>query len=97
MLLAGFEPLAANAQLMIIGNDQKPGLDAQRKPTMGGPGKDTLSIVDISSPAALKILATLPIPVTTSSCPGSRPQCAAARNNPQGDAICGLVGFCKAV
>ena len=61
MLAAGFGPPAANAQLMIIGNDQKPGLDAQRKPTMGGPGKDTLSIVDMSNPAALKIVATIPL------------------------------------
>jgi DNA-binding beta-propeller fold protein YncE len=52
---------AAQAQLMIIGNDQKPGLDAERKPTMGGPGKDTLSIVDMSKPAALKIVATIPL------------------------------------
>jgi hypothetical protein len=44
MVLAGLGSTAARAQVMIIGNDQKPGLDAQRKPTMGGPGKDTLSI-----------------------------------------------------
>ena len=52
---------AAHAQLMIIGNDQKPGLDAERKPTCGAPGKDTLSIVDMSKPAALKIVATIPL------------------------------------
>jgi DNA-binding beta-propeller fold protein YncE len=69
MLLAGFGPLTANAQLMIIGNDQKPGLDAHRKPTMGGPGKDTLSIVDMSNPAALKILATIPLDNTVSGPP----------------------------
>jgi DNA-binding beta-propeller fold protein YncE len=61
MISAGLGAAAAQAQLMIIGNDQKPGLDAQRKPTMGGPGKDTLSIVDMSDPAALKILATIPL------------------------------------
>jgi DNA-binding beta-propeller fold protein YncE len=61
MVLAGLGSTAAQAQVMIIGNDQKPGLDAQRKPTMGGPGKDTLSIVDMSNPAALKIIATIPL------------------------------------
>lgn len=61
MVLACLGSAAAHAQLMIIGNDQKPGLDAQRKPTMGGPGKDTLSIVDMSDPAALRIVATLPL------------------------------------
>ncbi len=61
MVLAGLGSAAAHAQLMIIGNDQKPGLDAQRKPTMGGPGKDTLSIVDMSNPAALKVVATIPL------------------------------------
>ncbi len=52
---------AAHAQLMIIGNDQKPGMDADRKPTMGPMGKDTLSIVDMSKPTALKIIATIPL------------------------------------
>lgn len=60
-LLIGFGSAAAQAQLMIIGNDQKPGLDADRKATMGGPGKDTVSIVDMSNPAALKIVATIPV------------------------------------
>jgi hypothetical protein len=61
MVSAGLGWAAAHAQLMIIGNDQKPGLDAQRKPTMGGPGKDTLSIVDMSNPTALKIVSTIPL------------------------------------
>jgi DNA-binding beta-propeller fold protein YncE len=52
---------AAHAQLMIIGNDQKPSLDADRKSTMGPMGKDTLSIVDMSKPNALKIVATIPL------------------------------------
>ncbi len=60
-LLIGFGSAAAQAQLMIIGNDQKPGLDADRKPTMGPMGKDTLSIIDMSKPAALKIVATIPL------------------------------------
>jgi DNA-binding beta-propeller fold protein YncE len=61
MILAGLGSAAAQAQLMIIGNDQKPGLDVQRKPIMRGPGKDALSIVDMSNPAALKIVATIPL------------------------------------
>jgi DNA-binding beta-propeller fold protein YncE len=61
VVLAGLGSALAHAQLMIIGNDQKPGLNAQRKPTMGGPGKDTLSIIDMSNPAALKIVATIPL------------------------------------
>jgi DNA-binding beta-propeller fold protein YncE len=52
---------AAHAQLMIIGNDQKAGIDADRKPTMGPMGKDTLSIVDMSKPTALKVIATIPL------------------------------------
>ncbi len=61
MLCAGLAPAAAQAQLMIVGNDQKPGLDAERKPTMAGPGKDTVSIIDMSKPAALRIVATIPL------------------------------------
>jgi DNA-binding beta-propeller fold protein YncE len=48
------------AQLMIIGNDQKPNI-VDGKATMQAPGKDTLSIVDMSKPANLKILATIPL------------------------------------
>jgi DNA-binding beta-propeller fold protein YncE len=61
MVSTGLGSASAQAQLMIIGNDQKPGLDAQRKPTMGGLGKDTLSIVDMSNPAAPRIVATIPL------------------------------------
>jgi DNA-binding beta-propeller fold protein YncE len=60
LVLTGFAG-ASHAQLMIIGNDQKPGMDADRKPTMGPMGKDTLSIVDMSKPNALKIVATIPL------------------------------------
>jgi DNA-binding beta-propeller fold protein YncE len=61
MVLAGLGSAVVHAQLMIIGNDQKPGLDAKRKPIMRGPGNDTLSIVDMSDPASLKIVATIPL------------------------------------
>lgn len=49
------EPAAA--QLMIIGNDEKQGYDANIHPA----GHDTLSIVDVSNPAAPKITATIPL------------------------------------
>lgn len=52
---------AADAQIMIIGNDQKPGWDANMKPMLREPGHDTLSIVDISKPAALRMVATIPL------------------------------------
>jgi DNA-binding beta-propeller fold protein YncE len=51
---------AAQAQLMIIGNDQKPNI-VNGNATIQAPGKDTLSIVDMSKPANLKILATIPL------------------------------------
>ena len=51
---------AARAQLMIIGNDQKPNI-VNGSVTMQAPGKDTLSIVDIAKPANPKIVATIPL------------------------------------
>jgi DNA-binding beta-propeller fold protein YncE len=52
---------AARAQLMIVGDDQKPQLDAQRNTVMHGPGHDTLSILSLADPAAPKIVATIPL------------------------------------
>ena len=46
---------------MIIGNDQKAGWDKDMKPVVNPPGKDTLSIIDISKPKALRMLATIPL------------------------------------
>jgi DNA-binding beta-propeller fold protein YncE len=51
---------AARAQLMIIGNDQKPKIE-DGKTTILEPGHDTLSIVDMSKPANLRIVATIPL------------------------------------
>jgi len=51
---------AARAQLMIIGNDEKITID-NGKPVMQAGGHDTLSIVDMSKPAALRIVATIPL------------------------------------
>jgi DNA-binding beta-propeller fold protein YncE len=59
---------AAHAQLMIIGNDQKPKFD-DGKVIMQPAGHDTLSIVDISKPADLRIIATIPIDNTIAGPP----------------------------
>src|SRR5215469_5602996 len=52
--------LPASAQLMIIGNDQKPKFD-NGVITMQPPGKDSLSVVDIAKPAEPHIIATIPL------------------------------------
>ncbi|SRR6266536_83925 len=54
-------PLAAHAQLMIIGNDDKITIDKTGKVIRRPPGKDSISVVDISSPEAPKIVANLPL------------------------------------
>jgi DNA-binding beta-propeller fold protein YncE len=50
----------ARAQLMIVGNDQKPSF-ADGKVTIQAPGHDSLSIIDTSQPASPKVLATIPL------------------------------------
>jgi len=61
MLLLVF-PLAASAQLMIVGNDEKITWDDAGKPVFMAPGKDTVSIVDIgTNPEAPRIVANLPL------------------------------------
>ena len=54
-------PLVADAQLIIIGNDDKLTFDKTGKQIRRPPGKDSISIVDISSPEAPKIVANLPL------------------------------------
>jgi DNA-binding beta-propeller fold protein YncE len=54
-------PLAASAQLMIIGNDEKQIFDDAGAVRLFAPGKDTVSIVDISTPESPKIIANLPL------------------------------------
>ncbi len=54
-------PLVADAQLMIIGNDDKLAFDKTGKQIRRPPGKDSISIVDISNPEAPKIVANLPL------------------------------------
>lgn len=58
--LAGTAP-RAGAQIMIIGNDQKAGYDDKGAGVTREPGHDTLSIVDMSKPDALRIIATIPL------------------------------------
>ena len=60
MLLLVF-PLAASAQLMIIGNDEKATWDDAGKVVLVAPGKDTVSIVDISKRESPRIVANLPL------------------------------------
>lgn len=60
MLLVVF-PLGASAQLMIIGNDEKVTWDDAGKLVLMGPGKDTVSIVDISTPESPRIISNLPL------------------------------------
>ena len=54
-------PILAHAQLMIIGNDEKAGFDKAGNIVFGNPGKDSVSIVDISNREAPKIVANLPL------------------------------------
>jgi DNA-binding beta-propeller fold protein YncE len=51
---------AAQAQIMIVGNDQKLQI-VDGKGTQGEGGHDTLSIIDMSKPAALKMIASIPL------------------------------------
>ncbi len=51
----------ARAQLMIVGNDEKVSWDDAGKPVFKAPGKDTVSIVDISNREAPRIIANLPL------------------------------------
>ncbi len=59
-LLAAFPP-AAHADLMVVGNDQKVVFDAEGNRQFIAPGKDTISIVDISNREAPKILVSFPL------------------------------------
>src|SRR5438094_10186047 len=54
-------PLPALADLMIIGNDEKVVFDAEGTRKFVAPGKDTISIVDITDREAPKILISFPL------------------------------------
>jgi DNA-binding beta-propeller fold protein YncE len=52
---------AAQAQLIISGNDEKQGWDATGKQVNNPPGNDTVSIIDIKDRAKPRIVANLPL------------------------------------
>src|SRR5437660_2860386 len=52
---------AANAQMMIVGNDEKITWDEAGKAIAHEPGHDSVSFVDIAKPDAPKIIATIPL------------------------------------
>ena len=54
-------PLAAHAQVMIIGIDNKVAFDKAGNPVFSAPGKDVVTIVDYSNREAPKIVASLPL------------------------------------
>lgn len=54
-------PIPSHAQLMIIGNDNKATFDKAGNIVFGPPGKDSVTIVDITNREAPKIVASLPL------------------------------------
>jgi DNA-binding beta-propeller fold protein YncE len=54
-------PYPALADLLVIGNDDKVVFDAEGNRTFVAPGKDTISIVDITNREAPKILVSFPL------------------------------------
>jgi DNA-binding beta-propeller fold protein YncE len=54
-------PSPAAADLMIIGNDEKIVFDADGNRSVAAPGKDTISVVDITDREAPKILISVPL------------------------------------
>ncbi len=60
-LLIGIGSGAGRAQLMIVGNDEKITFGADGKSVPHEAGHDTLSVIDTSKPAALRIVATIPL------------------------------------
>jgi DNA-binding beta-propeller fold protein YncE len=59
LLGCGLTP--AFGQTLIVGNDEKQGVDQNFKPILREPGHDTLSIIDISQPDTPRITATIPL------------------------------------
>jgi DNA-binding beta-propeller fold protein YncE len=51
----------ASAQILIVGNDEKQGWDENAKPILREPGKDTLTVIDISKPDAPRTAASIPL------------------------------------
>ncbi len=51
----------ALAQILIVGNDEKQGWDENGKPIFREPGKDTLTVIDISKPDTPRIASSIPL------------------------------------
>jgi DNA-binding beta-propeller fold protein YncE len=51
----------ASAQILIVGNDERQGWDENAKPILREPGKDTLTVIDISKPDAPRITSSIPL------------------------------------
>src|SRR4051812_30335041 len=49
------------APFMIVGDDEKPGTDAQGKPVVNPTGADAVLIVDLANPEEPKIVVSLPL------------------------------------
>jgi DNA-binding beta-propeller fold protein YncE len=59
-LAAGLSSRAL-AQVLIVGNDEKQAWDENAKPILREPGKDTLTVIDISKPDAPRITSSIPL------------------------------------
>ena len=60
VLVAGSSSRAL-AQILIVGNDEKQGWDENGKPIFREPGKDTLTVIDISKPDTPRITSSIPL------------------------------------
>jgi DNA-binding beta-propeller fold protein YncE len=62
-LLSGLAMTSAvrAAPFMIVGNDEKPGTDAQGKPIVNPTGSDSVLIIDLAKPEDPKIVVSLPL------------------------------------
>ncbi|MEJ0016071.1 MAG: hypothetical protein WDN25_05800 [Acetobacteraceae bacterium] len=59
VLLASSAMSAGATPYLIVGNDEKPGTDAQGKPMLNPTGNDTVAIFDLASPEEPKLVASL--------------------------------------
>lgn len=59
--LIGTALTPALGQTLIVGNDEKNGVDQNMKPILREPGHDTLSVIDISNAQAPRVAATIPL------------------------------------
>jgi DNA-binding beta-propeller fold protein YncE len=67
---AGMAPPAGKRELMIVANDEKQSWDNDGKVVLSGPGRDSVSIIDIGTdPLAPKIIVNLPLANTIAGPP----------------------------